>query len=379
MKKILFGLICFLSITLIPQAETDFYWHNTSEYAYSTLYSGTIDGATTGNYQNSTIKSKGNNNIELKNFKAYDVMMSNAYTISLSGTSTIDYIEQASNSTITLTGSGTLKAKEIGLSMEDMISKKTVDYQNQIKKYVKGDYTLSIDGDYLVFTTKQTVQNTPQKEEPSKNTTTNDNSAPKKDNQSNNSKKEETSNQKEPEVEEEQIQKDLSFYDESTSVKITGDEKIDSNITFSSKDITVTKKEEISKLTEENIYRVYDFSFQKSNEIIKLEKNIKISIQVEEEKEYNVYYYNGDKLLKLESSLNNKELTFNTNHFSEYVITTTTKETNKILETEENVKTSKKETKTIYYIIIGVIIIALITSITIILKKRKTKKHYNSK
>lgn len=374
MKKILFGLICFLSITLICQAETDFYWHNTSEYAYSTLYSGTIDGATTGNYQNSTIKSKGKNNIELKDFKAYDVMMFNAYTISLSGTSTIDYIEQASNSTITLTGSGTLKAKEIGLSMEDMISKKTADYQNQIKKYVKGDYTLSIDGDYLVFTTKQAVQNTPQKEEPSKNTTINDNSISKKDNQSNNSKKEETPNQKEPEVEEEPIQKDLSFYDESTSVKITSDEKIDSNITFSSKDITGTKKEEISKLTEESIYRVYDFSFQKSNEIIKLEKNIKISIQVEEGKEYNVYYYNGDELLKLESSLNNKELTFNTNHFSEYVITTTTKETNKTLETEENVKTSKKETKTIYYIIVGIIIIALITSIAIILKKRKTKK-----
>lgn len=360
MKKILFGLICFLSLMLIPKAAADFVWHNDAEYAYTTIYSGTIEGDITGTYQNSTIKSKGNNNVELNSFKAFDVMMYEAYTISLSGTSIIDYIEQSSNSAITLTGSGTLKVKEVGLSMEDMISKNTNDYQNQVKKYVKGDYTLSLDGDYLVFTTKQ--EPTEKKEETKPNNTTNNNQT------INNTNKEEVE-------EKETLQKDLSFTDKTTGIIVTGNDKIDSNIAFVAEDITNKRQEVISSLTEETIYKVYDLSFQKNNEIVKLEKNIKISIPVETSKEYNVYYYNGTELIKLDSSIENNQLTFNTNHFSEYVVTTlnqqeteTTKENETKKDTTE--EKPKKENKSTYLIIGGVIIIAIIGAI-VIFKKRK--------
>lgn len=364
MKKILFGLICFLSLILIPKAAADFVWHNDAEYAYTTIYSGTIEGDVTGTYQNSTIKSKGKNNIELNNFKAFDVMIYEAYTISLSGTSNIDYIEQSSNSEITLTGNGILKVKEVGLSMEDMISKNTSDYQNQVKKYVKGDYTLSLDGDYLVFTTKQEI--TEKKEETKPNNTTNNNQT------TNNTNKEEI---EEPE-EKETLQKDLSFTDKSTGVTITGNDKIDSDIIFVAGDITNKRKEVISSLTEENIYKVYDFSFQKNNEIVKLEKNIKISIPVETGKEYNVYYYNGTELIKLASSIENNELTFNTNHFSEYVVTTLNQQetdSTKVKETKKDTieETTKKESKSTYLIIGSIIIVVIIIGTIIISKKRK--------
>ena len=368
MKKILFGLICFLSLMLIPKAAADFVWHNDAEYAYTTVYSGTIEGDVTGTYQNSTIKSKGKNNIELNNFKAFDVMMYEAYTISLSGTSIIDYIEQSSNSTITLTGSGTLKVKEVGLSMEDMISKKTTDYQTQVKKYVKGNYTLSLDGEYLVFTTKQTSQDTTPKEtEEQKTNTTNDNNNSTKNNQVTN-----TTAKEKNEVKEETLQKTISFYDESTGVTVTGTDKIASDITFLALDVTNITREKVSSLTEEDIYKVYDFSFQKNNETVKLEKDIKVSIQVETGKEYNVYYYNETELIKLNSSLENNQLTFNTNHFSEYVVTELTqKEVELTKETEDKKETTKKESKSTYLIICGIVIVIIIIGSIVMFKKRK--------
>lgn len=362
MKRI-FNLIilslafCFC-LTNVKADNTYFVWHNSMDNAYTTNYDGKISSEV-GKYQNGTIESLGGHNVKLNNFNAYDVMVTSASTWNINGSNTINAIEEGENSIITITGTGSLKFKTIGLSMTDMLDNKTENLEQKIKTYLKGDYTLSIEGQYIITKLNSNKESNEVKEE---KPVTNENN-------NKNTNKEETSSK------EELNKKEINFENKEHEIIINSSSKVPSNTIFVVKDLTMDKKEEIVKKLSENEQTkyIYDLTLLNNEEEIEPDSAVEVKIKLEEAN-YNVYHYNdGKSLEKISSEYKDGYLVFKTSHFSNYVITETKEsQNNHTLESKEpeEEKENKKSNPVIIYICVSIAIIIIIVGLLIIKKKK---------
>ncbi len=370
MKKI-FNLVIlciayFFCLTNVKADNTYFFWHNSMDNAYTTNYDGMIT-TESGKYQNGTIESLGGNNIKLNNFNAYDVMVTSASTWNLNGINTINAIEEGDNSIITITGAGSLKFKTIGLSMTDMLDTKTANLEQRIKNYLKGDYSLSIEGQYIIAKLNFQKEEQPIKEEKPIN---------KEDNKNQN--KEENTNKEQTPVKEEENKienkKEINFENKENGIIINSSSKVPSNTILIVKDLISDKKEEITKKLsgKEQPKYIYDLILSNNNEEIEPDNEVEVKVKLEESN-YTIYYYNDNKELeKISSEYKDGYLIFKTNHFSTYVIT----EPKDIKESENNnyieSKNNKNNKPLIICICISVVII-IILIILLIIKRKKLK------
>lgn len=353
MKKIICLLVTmFLIIPTVFASDNYFFWHDSVDDAYSTNYAGYFAGDAKGTYEGGAIEAQGNNNVKITNLNVYDIMLYEASTWTLSGTSTVNTIEQSSNSAITIKGSGTLRVKSIGLGMEDMINVNSDNYAERLKSYLKGDYTLTTSGDYLVIsgsvsTTKMTTTTTSQTT--IKNTTlTTSSTTLTTDSISDSEEKIEITTRR--------------LVDDATKIYVSIPDHYGENVSFKASDITDERREEISKLTSEEIIAIYDFSLINRYDIFYPDDVMQVFIPMESEAEYAIYYYDGSSLEKLNSTYTDGELIFSTSHFSEYVITK--------IEDKNVVDHQNRYIFLIGFIVLAIIIIAMII---IVIKKRHKK------
>lgn len=330
MKKIILILIAFFVCVCGVRAEEGYLmWHNSIDNAYTTSYDGIISNEIQ-KYQNDTIESLGSYKVRLNNFVAYDVMLYKETTWELNGENTIDFIEESSNNIINLTGNGVLKFQEIGLSMNDMLNSKTLNLEERIKTYIKGDYILSIEENYIVLTINKKSNMTP--------------------------------------IENNIETKVINFENKGFNITIKSTSKVPIGTVFIAENKMDTLKEEISeKLENEEVKYIYDFKLQDGEKSIEPTDDVEVSIKLNNG-EYIVYYYNSNELEKIDSKYDNEYLTFNTNHFSEYVITSPREKTKEIIEDKKT-----EEGKDYTLIICGsifVISIILLISVIIIGKKK---------
>lgn len=363
MKKIInlviLSIAFCLCLTNVKADNTYFVWHNSMDNAYTTNYDGMIS-TESGKYQNGTIESLSGHNIKLNNFNAYDVMVTSASTWNLNGNNTINAIEEGDNSSITITGTGSLKFKTIGLSMADMLDNKTENLEQKIKTYLKGDYSLTIEGQYIIAKLNSSKENNKVEEKPV-NKENNKNDEPKEETPSN---KEENKNES---------QKEINFEDKDHEIIINSSSKVPSNTIFVVKDLTIEKKEELaSKLSDtEQAKYIYDLALLNNEEEIEPSSDVEVKIKLEKAN-YVVYYYNGNKELeKINSEYKDEHLVFKTSHFSNYVIAET-KENESNIESKESEHTKKNKKSNILIICacLSVAVIIAIISILIIKKKK---------
>lgn len=368
MKKI-FSLVilsitfCFC-LTNVKADDTYFFWHNSMDNAYTTTYDGMIS-TEGGKYQNGTIESLGGHNIKINNFNAYDVIVTSASTWNLNGNNTINAIEESDNSVITITGTGSLKFKTIGLSMTDMLDVKTENLESRIKTYLKGDYNLSVEGQYITIKLNSKKEDNEVKKE---NSVTDKNN--NKDEVKNNSITNENSNKVE---ESKQEQKELNFENKEFGIFIESPSKIPLNTIFIAKDLTIDRKEEITKKLNDNekVKFVYDLTLSNNKEKIEPNQDVEVKIKLEEAK-YNVYYYNDNKdLEKITCQYQDGYLVFKTSHFSEYIITEINGiKNNNISEPNDN----NKNNIFVVCLVASVVVIIGIVSFVILKKKYIVKK-----
>ncbi len=169
MKKILLLVMAFLALGVnVYAAEGNIMWYDAADNAYTTDYSGIIKPSDKKSYKKGAITSHGNAKITFNNLKIYAIIVTDPWTLELKGVNELNTIEEADKSTITITGDGVLKVKSIGLSMTEMVGAKDADWEKIVKKYVKGNYSLSVSGNDIVIkgkdvTTKKTTTTTTKK------------------------------------------------------------------------------------------------------------------------------------------------------------------------------------------------------------------------
>lgn len=309
-------LICTLSVNA---SESYFLWHNSIDSAYTTSYDGMISNEV-GKYQDDTIESLGDKRVKLNNFNAYDVMLYESTTWVINGNNKIDFIEESNDSVITLKGNGTLRLQEIGLGLEDKLSYTTNLLEERIKSYIKGNYILSIEDNYIIL--------------------------------------------KINEIEE---TKTLSFENKGFNITIKSNSKVPKGTVFIAENKIDDLKEEVSKkLDNEEINYIYDFRLEDNLNTVSPNEEVEVSIKLDK-KDYIVYYYNEEnELEKIDSSYENDCLKFKTTHFSRYVITSL-----KEVVTEEEEEPKKDNT---LIICISILAISFIVFLSVVLTG-KNKNH----
>lgn len=329
MKKGLLILIAFfICIFEVKASDSYFMWHNSIDNAYTTSYDGMISNEV-GKYQNDTIESLGEHKIKLSNFNAYDVILYEETTWELNGDNVINFIEESSNSIINLKGNGVLRFQEIGLSMTDMLNSKSSNLEERLKTYLVGEYTLSIEENFIVLRLNSSDLVSDNNEEQTKT---------------------------------------LSFENKGFNITIKSASKVPVGTVFIAENKLDTLKDEVNeKLTNEEIKYIYDFKLQDGGKNIEPTEEVEVSVELDNG-DYIVYYYNENKELeKLDSKYENSCLTFKTIHFSNYIITSPKEEVN----VEEEKKDTPKKDSTLM-ICISILIISLITLVIIIITgKRK--------
>ncbi len=330
MKKFFLLIIAFFICLCEVKAEDNYFmWHNSIDNAYTTSYDGMISNEL-GKYQNDTIEALGDYRIRLNNFNTYDVMLYKETNWEINGENTINFIEESNNSIINLSGNGILKFQEIGLSMTEMLNSNTLNLEERIKTYIKGNYTLSIEEKYLVLRVSEELTNTKP-------------------------------------IENEEDTKVINFENKGFGIKIKSTSRVSIDTVFIAENKIDSLKDEISKkLENEEVKYIYNFKLQNGENIVEPSEEIEVSIKLTSGN-YVVYYYNDDKELeKIDSKYENDTLIFKTSHFSEFVITSPK-------EVKEELEDKKNEEKKDYTLITcgSIFIVSVIVLVLVIFIGRK--------
>lgn len=326
-KGLLILIVFFVCIFQVNADDGYFLWHNSIDNAYTSSYDGMLSNEV-GNYQNDTIESLGNYEIKLNNFNAYDVILYEASTWEVNGDNIVNFIEQSSNSTITLKGNGVLRFQEIGISMEETLNSTSQNLEERLKTYLKGDYNLSIEEKFIVIRLND---------------------------------EELASNNNEEQT------KPLSFENKGFNITIKSTSRVPIGTVFIAENKMETLKEEVSKkLTNEEVRYIYDFKLQDGEKAIEPTEEVEIGIKLDSG-DYIVYYYNEkNDLEKIDSKYENDILNFKTTHFSEYVITSP----KEIVNTEKEQKEEVKKDNTLI-ICISILTVSILTLILIVFTRKR--------
>lgn len=153
MKKLLLMLVVLMMVSVNVYAADGYVtWHDSQDNAFTVDYDGIIKTSEAKTFKSGAIVGDGKGTLAIKNLNAYDLMFTDKWTLELDGTSVVNTVEMSDKDSITIRGSGVLKVKSIGLSMMEMTNPKDANHKEVIDKYLKGNYSLGVSGDYIVIT-----------------------------------------------------------------------------------------------------------------------------------------------------------------------------------------------------------------------------------